>query len=261
MTVTSRFSLKVRKPSLRSESCLWALSGMIAICLASPSSADVITGWDFSPLTGGAGNWGASPLTPTQTLAGVTSGGLVRGSGILTPAGSSAAARAWGGTDFLSTSLATAVTNNDFITFTVAPTTGNTLSLSDIGAYNIRRSATGSSTGQWQYAVGGGTFSNLGTPITWGATTSAAGNAQSAIVLSGIPELQSIVAGTDVTFRLAFWGGTSTGGTSYLNDPLNSPVLDFLLNGTLQAGAVIPEPGTLALIALGVAALVACRRK
>ena len=49
------------------------------------------------------------------------------------------------------------------------------MSLSDIAAYNVRRSASGPSTGLWQYKVGSGFYVDIGTPITWGAVTTATG--------------------------------------------------------------------------------------
>jgi hypothetical protein len=203
----------------------------------------VIAGWDFSTLAGGAGAWGASPFAATTVASAGSVGGLTRGSGILTPSGSTAAGNAWGGTDFLGTDLATATTANDFATFTVTVPSGNTLSLTGFDAYNIRRSGSGPTTGQWQYQIGSGSFTNIGSAITWGTGTNSAGNAQSAISLTGVSALQSVAAGTVVTFRVVTWGGTGTAGTWYLNglQPTNGTALDFVLNGDLTA---VPPPNT-----------------
>jgi hypothetical protein len=130
-----------------------------------------------------------------------------------------------------------------------------TVSFSDIASYKIRRSATGPSTGQWQYQLGVGAFENIGSAITWGSTTSATGNTQAAIDLSAIPSLQNVAAGTPVTFRVVTWGATNTGGTWYLNDPLDTTPNDFIINGT-----VIPEPSSALLGGLGLLALLRRRR-
>jgi len=125
------------------------------------------------------------------------------------------------------------VTANSFITFTVKPNSGYTLSLTNIAAYNVRRSNTGPTSGQWQYSTNGSTFTDIGSPITWGSTTSSSGNSQSAISLSGISALQSLPATTTVTFRCAIWGATGTGGSWYLNQFQTGD--DFVVAGTVTS--------------------------
>lgn len=219
----------------------------IAVCAVSVSAkAVVLTGWDFDPLPGGAGNYGPSPYAATASAANLTAGGLTRGSGIGTT-NNSGAANAWGGNDFTGTSFATALSLGEFASFTVQAATGYTLSFDSIDAYNIRRSGTGPSTGQWQYSLDGSSFIDIGSSITWGATTSASGNAQGAISLSGISALQGVSSSTVVTFRVVTWGATSTGGTWYLNDPSGSSGTDFSVSGSVTA---VPEP-TAAVTLLG----------
>jgi hypothetical protein len=58
---------------------------------------------------------------------------------------------------------------------------------------------------------------NIGSPITWGTVTTATGNPQTAIDLSGIADLQNLGGGTTVTFRIVNMGATSSGGTWYFN--------------------------------------------
>lgn len=219
------------------------------------SSAAVLAGWDFDPLAGGSNNFGASPLAATTAAANLTVGGLTRGTGIGTTG--TGAGNAWGGNDFTITtpSEATAITANEFATLTITANTGFTVSYSDIAAYNIRRSNTGPTTGQWQYQLGAASFVDIGTDITWGGTTTAAGNAQTSINLSGITALQNVAAGTAVTFRVVTWGATATGGTWYLNDPAGAAGNDFIVNGT-----VIPEPSAALLGGLGLLALLRRRR-
>jgi hypothetical protein len=202
-----------------------ATSGNIAITLAPVAIAE----WDFSTLSGGTGDYGPSPYSATATDSHVSVGGLTRGSS-LTQSGT-AASSAWGATGWdQGSSLATAISNNSFVTFTVTANSGYQLSLSSAIAYNVRRSSSGPSTGQWQYSINGGTYNNIGTAITWTDTTSS-GNSEPAISLSGISALQNIPPGTTVTFRIVNYGATNTSGTWYLKDLGNSTTVDFGVTG------------------------------
>ena len=183
-----------------------------------------IAAWEMSGLS----NFGPSPYAASTTHPNVTVGGLTRGSGVGTTG--TGAMNAWGGNNFTETSLADAITGNDFATFTITPNAGYTMSLSSISAYNIRRSDTGPTTGQWQYRVGSGSFINIGSSITWGPITTAAGNPQSSIDLSSITDLQNISAGTTITFRIVTWGGTHPDGTWYINNIVGN---DLEINGTV----------------------------
>lgn len=194
-----------------------------------------LVGWDFSTLTGGTNNFGISPLSASSISANITTTGLVRGSGIGTSG--SGAGNAWGGVNVNEASASAAITAGDFVTFTIDPAAGFTMSLSSIAAYNIRRSGTGATSGLWQYSTNGTTFSDIGSVITWGSTTTSAGNAQSSIGLSSISALQNTL--NTVTIRLVVFGASQSGGTWYLNDPLDTVALDLSAVGTLSA---IPEP-------------------
>lgn len=229
-----------------------------SVFIAPFASAAVLAGWDFDPLTGGANNFGTSPLTATTAASGVTIGGLTRGSGIGTTG--TGAGNAWGGMDFTTTSpsFATALAASEYVTFTLTADAGKTVSLSDIGAYNIRRSSSGPTTGQWQYQVGAGAFSDIGTAITWGTTTTSAGNSKASIDLSAITALQDVTAGTVITIRLVTWGASGSAGTFYLNDPSNTPGDDFTLNGTVTTP--VPEPATALLGTIGIIGLLRRRR-
>ncbi len=105
------------------------------------------------------------------------------------------------------------------------------MSLSNIPVYNIRRSGTGPTTGIWQYKVGSGNFTDIGSAITWGSITTSSGNDQSAITLSGISALQNIPSGISVTFRIVSWAGASA-GTWYINDQMTGS-RDLIVNGTV----------------------------
>ncbi len=232
-----------------------AVFGLAQVALLSSSSAGIITAWDFDPLTGGANNFGVSPLSATQADANVSVVGLTRGSGVGTTG--TGAGNAWGGNAMQAANATAAATGNDFFSFSVTANAGQTVSFSDVAAYNIRRSASGPTTGLWQYQVGGGGWNSIGGNITWGAVTSSAGNAQSAITLSGIGALQNVGSGIAVDFRVLMFGGTASAGTGYLNDPSGSSGNDFIVNGTISA---VPEPTSMALLGVtGVVGAVGAR--
>jgi len=191
-----------------------------------------IAGWDFSTLVGSSGVYGASPLSTSSKDANVTVGGLTRGSGFGTLAGTGASA-AWGSTNFsVSGTLQGEIDANKYFTFTITANVGYKVSLSGISAYNIRRSSTGPTTGQWQYQIGSGSFVNIGSEITWGATTSSSGNAQPAIDLSGITDLQNVLETSTITIRLVCYGASAVGGTNYLKDLGNTTTNDLVVLGT-----------------------------
>ena len=201
-----------------------------------------ISGWDFSTLTGGANNFGPSPYDATTHNTNITVGGLTRGAGCGSTG--TGAAHAWGANGYTNGgTFAGEVAADKYWTFTISANTGYKVSVSGIGAYNIRRSGTGPSTGQWQYKVGSGSFVNIGSEITWGSVTSSSGNPQTLIDLSTITDLQNVVSGTTITFRIVCYGASSTTGTCYFNDPANTTDNDLVINGT-----VLPVGGTSPLV-------------
>ena len=246
-------------------------AGTCAMIAASAANAALVTvaGWDFSTIANVSGPttvsgvaFGADNYAASVSAAGLSVGGLNRASGVtsLLASGSSSAAKGWGGQNIgtLSVDAVTAISNSKYIYFTISTDASSNLSLSSIDAYNVRRSASGPTTGLWQYAVGSGSYSNIGSAVTFGSTTSSAGNAQTAISLASISGLQNIAASTTVTFRLLLWTPTSGAGagTWYLNGQSATADPDFKLSGEVTA---IPAPGALAL--LGVAGLVGSRRR
>jgi hypothetical protein len=158
----------------------------------------------------------------------------------------------WGGNGLDTSSEANAITAGDFATFAIAAQSGNTVSFTTISAYNVRRSSTGPTMGIWQYQVGGGAFTDIGSAITWGTDNMPTGNSQNAIDLSGISNLQNVAAGTTVTFRLVDWGASSaSSGNWYINNFQSGD--DLQIQGTVSA---IPEPAGWGLIsALGLLGL------
>jgi hypothetical protein len=199
---------------------------VLSLFLGFSMSAQVtLVGWEVTGQTG----YGVSPFTPTTLATNVTSSGLVRGSGIATTG--SAASNAWGGVGF-NVDDTTAISTGRFVSFTINPSVGHKVSVDSIPPYNIRRSPSGPTFGQWQYAINGGSFVNIGGPITWGSTTTASGNLQSPISLSGISALQDVEFGNTITFRLVIWGASAAGGTWYINNITGE---DLRVLGTVEA--------------------------
>ena len=223
-------------------SMLFLLVASVMLSLAPTTvHADTLAGWDFSTLTGGANNWGPSPFDPVTMASNLTTVGLTRGPAVSSGTAGSAAAKAWGGNTWWGgttspDSLDNAISRGAYVTFSLTAQDGYSLSFSDVGSFNVRRSSSGPSLGQLQYQLGSGTFANIGSAITWGSITSSLGNPQSAITLSGIGDLQNVSAGTTVTFRIVNYNtGTAGGalGTWYLNDPTGAATVDFTINGAV----------------------------
>jgi hypothetical protein len=193
-----------------------------------------LLGWNFSS------NSAWTQTAPTGTVQSVASHLTLTqnwkwGSGVnglSTAAGSAWGASSWAGQN---SNAAAAAASGDFVSFSVTVETGYALSFSSISPYNVRRSNTGPTTGQWQYSVDGTNFVDIGSTITWGSNTSSSGNAQTAGVnLSSVAGLQNIAGGTTVTFRVVGWGATGTGNW-YFNShsSVANPNLVFM-------GSVVP---------------------
>jgi hypothetical protein len=200
-----------------------------------------LASWTFTNVSP---DWGPSPAPPTTTSSGVTVVGLTRGSGVTTL--NAGAGTAWGGNGFFDGVAAAsqtpegAVTLGNYFTFTMTATGGNTMSLSEIGAYNIRKSSTGPGAFKWQYSLDGTSFTDIGGTITTGSNGAVAGNPQSAIALNSITDLQNIPSGTTVTFRIVAWNCGNQGGNFYFNSGSTNPSLT--ITGTLGS---TPLPLTL----------------
>jgi hypothetical protein len=218
---------------------LIALIGIASLYTANSNAQTVIAGWDFN----GSNSSVSNPDPADSVSANVTVGGLTLGSGL----NSLLTANTFGGTGFtVNGTQSSAVTGGDFVSFSLQAESGFTLSLNNIAAYNVRRSGSGPTTGIWQYQIGSGTWTDIGSEITWGAVITVSGNSQASIDLSGISNLQNVGAGNSIGLRIVSWGATSPSGNWALNQFQTGN--DFIVNGSV---AVIPEPSTWALIGLG----------
>ena len=185
-----------------------------------------LVGWDVS----GQSNFGVSPMAPTTNAANLAIVGLTRGSGVGTSG--TAAARAWGGNNWTNATSAAAIAANQFATFSLAANNGYKVSYSSISKFDYRHSATGATNGLLQYQIGSGAFTDIAS-FFYPSNTSGGGSLNP-IDLSGVAALQNVGAGTNVTFRLVNWGGTSSAGTWYIFDVGSSSASDFAVQGTVS---------------------------
>ena len=201
----------------------------------------VLAGWDTSTLPGGSGNFGPSPLTPSTNAPNLTVVGLTRGSGV-TQSGTGAA-KGWGGTGFTNSAAATAVASNQFATFSATANAGYKVSFASVSRFDYRRSNTGPSAGVLQYQLGSGAFVDI-TNLSYSISNSTPASI-GAIDLSGFPALQNVSTGTNVTFRIVNYGGTSSAGTWYVFDTASSTAPDLALQGTVTPITTITNPPAL----------------
>jgi uncharacterized repeat protein (TIGR01451 family) len=192
---------------------------------------NTLVGWDMNALPGGLNNFGPSPMAPATNAANLTIVGLTRGSGIGTNA-NQAAARAWGGNTFTDTTSTAAIAANRFATFSLTANSGYKVSYTAISKFDYRHSPTGPTNGLLQYQIGSGAFADIAA-LSYPSNTSSGGSL-SPIDLSGISALQNVAAGTNITFRIVNWGGTSSAGTWYIFDVASSIALDFVVQGTVS---------------------------
>ncbi len=207
------------------------------------SYTGVLAGWDVSGQTA----YGTSPLAPTTNAPNVTVGGITRGSGVTTI--NTAASRAWGGNGWDAATAAAAITANDVATFSITANSGYTVSFTSVSRFDYRRSSSGPPNGVMQYQIGAGGFVSFATNAY---TSSAnAGAVLPPIDLSTISALQTIPAGTNVTFRIVNHGATTSGGNWYIYDQAVSSALDFSITGivTPLSGPPATAP-TLTLLSL-----------
>lgn len=216
-------------------SCFVFLSVFFFFSIQSSGQVVTLAGWNMTGLSG----YGNSPFAPDVANANLTIGGLTRGSGVGTSG--TAAASGWGGVSWNVSNASAAISGNKFAVFSVAANSGYNVSFSSISAYNIRRSGTGPTTGQWQYKIGTGAWTDIGSAITWGGVTTASGNPQSAIDLSSISALQNISPLTTVEFRILNWGATAAGGTWYINGAHSGGGgINLEILGTVTTSASLP---------------------
>ena len=201
-------------------------------CLSPLSaSAAVLAGWDVHSLPGGTNNFGASPLAATTVASNLSVGGLTRDVGVSTTG--TAAARGWGGVNWVASTAAAAIAANKMVTFSLSANAGYQVSISGISRLDYRRSSSGASSGVLQYQVGTGAFTDAAT-LNYSNTASGGGSLL-AIDLSGIAALQNVPGGTAINFRVVNFGASGSGGTWYVFDTANTTAADLEVSGTVTA--------------------------
>lgn len=172
---------------------------------------------------------------PALTRVGVTGAG----------AGNSFNSQGWNLTSTL-------VTNNDYITFTVAATTGYQLTLTSLD-YAMNGSNTAPGTDQWGFSTDSG--------ATW-TMEPVFHVLNPAVTTSSRWDFADVSGVTTAQFRFWAYGATSiTGGTSSGTGTTriqNITGNDLTLNGSV---IVIPEPSTLTLVGFGIVGMLAFARR
>ena len=114
---------------------------------------------------------------------------------------------------FVGGTKADAISNGEYIQVEIEPKNSNNLFLNTIN-FNLRRSGTGPNAYQWQYSLDG--FATAGIDVGAQGSyigTETNGLAMPAIDLTGVTDLQNVLNGNKVTFRLYAWGATGAAGT------------------------------------------------
>ena len=211
-----------------------ALAG--SLTAARVCAQTVLAGWDVSGLTAS----GPSPWAPTTSSPNVTVGGLTKGSGIT----NTATANVWGANSWTNAGMADsktqAIDGNKFVTFTITPNAGYTVSVTNISKFFVSKSATGPASGELQYSTDGTTFTDI-TPLAYGTQGTAISAANiGTFDLSGVAPLQNLSSNTTVTFRIVNWGASTFAGTWYLGNG-NASGSDFEVSGTVISSGVPPN--------------------
>lgn len=222
----------------------WAISGLLAGSTAALAAPITIT-YTF---TGSPGNQVSEPVDANPT--GGTASDITRGSGIIANDGdNSINSRAW--------TTASSLDANDYYQWIITPDAGYELDLTNI-AWTGRRSGTGPRSFDLRFSLDGfASSSSLGI-IQVGDTTN-----NFRTTYTGFTDIMDVTV--PVTFRLFGYSAEGSAGTFRLgisnSDSPSTLPANLQLMGDLSPVASVPEPGTLALLGLGLAGLAAARRR
>lgn len=222
------------------------LLGASFLFAASAWAEETIATWTTFGLTSG----GAGDLAPNFTHEDIAVGSLTRAAGFPHNGGQNAR---WQGFPVeVYSSLAAAITAENFFTVTLAPEGEETLTIERLTVGFAGVSATnGVNTAQWQYSIDGGAYANFGSSIK---SLSSNGTF---LEVDGADF--DVVAGSTVTFRMVAWAadGTSINARWGVRDVSGNPTVAFY--GTVSA---VPEPASAAALLGGAAfVLVGMRRR
>jgi len=195
------------------------LMTLVVSCISLKTSAQLLA-WDFQGATANGS------VNATTNSANLNTSSVSRGAGI----SFSSLADAYSSSGFEGTTLADAITKNEYLEFSISPKTNYKVSLSSLES-SFRRSATGPASFQWQYSLDGfqtaGT--NIGSEITF-TSTATNGEAMPSIPLSGISALQNVSSPAVITIRLYGYNASSTTGTFAIGKP-TTPTIDLAILG------------------------------
>lgn len=205
---------------------------------AATATADLLVSWNFQA---GSGSEATRDNTFTNSL--MSGSQISRGTGI-TATGNT---NGFSANAYQQPDLASAIEGNDYFTWDVIGQAGTTFSITNV-YYALIRTATGPSNFTLR-----ANFDNYGSDL-WGVSNlSSTVTLTYGIDVSGTAALQN-TNGT-VNFRLYGYQNAASGGTGRIEDEAGG-----VGNDDLDVfGTAIPEPGTLALIALGLGALIVRR--
>lgn len=236
-------------------------TALATAAFAVTAQASNIIEWNFTGLTGGSGGTSVSTTTFASTTANtdlVTPINLVKGSGLGTPG--TGTVNTWQFNGAGETSLASALTANDYMSFTITPDEGFKFSVDSISLLGSRGGQTNVSVALFS-SVGGFTAVNqLG--MTQLITSTTIGSPTTISFASlGLTDLTS-----STEFRLYFWGTTNPDASTpsnavgvRLGDSDTSSAIGLAVTGSVSP---IPEPSSFAALAgLGALGMVASRRR
>jgi hypothetical protein len=173
-----------------------------------------------------------NPFLATTLGPNMASGTATHGSGVT----ASSAASTFGGSNFDTTSLANAISGNDFIAFIVTPNSGFSFSASLLSlTFGVSTAVTNFNVALMSSATGFTAGNQL-----WTFAFSTASPATQSITLSGISGLQNLTSTTE--FRIYGYRDTTGTSTFRIRDLTGD---DASLSGSTTA---IPEPSTYAVI-------------
>lgn len=189
---------------------------------------------------------GSTSVAAAGVAAGLSAGDLKIGPGLSTPAAGTTGTLTATGFPTLAQSFDI---NADYFTFSVTPVANTTFDLSDLSLVQRANSA-GPASFQVRTSLDGFAAAIGGTQTTSKGTAWVEKVVGFGASFSGLT--------TPVEFRVYGFNSSLSGGSFQLSDSGRLPAVT--LNGTVRAAQAVPEPSTVALLAVGIVAVVPLAR-